>query len=267
MTIRKTIALPLALIAAGALTTGIVQQPVSASAATTSLPTGDVRSNGRTWHQSYREDFNTPAPLGSVLQKYPALTAYDGEHDTSGRGIYAPSKVLSVKDGNLDYWVHSENGQPLGATVMPAGWSTMTTGRVSIRYKTTDTAGYKFVGMLWPDRDDWNKGEIDWPEGDLGETPRPASGIPGSLRNGQLVFDHSVEKHTTTDTTSYHVATTEWDSGIVRFYWDGTLVSQTTKAVPRSPMRVALQAETAILGSVPRSSSGHVDVDWVSIWK
>lgn len=267
--------------AAGALVLGAAQVPSASQAATatpsaattiattsTAMPTGDVTDNGRTWHQVHDEDFTTPAPLGTVLSRYPALAAYDGQHDTSGRGVYAPGKVLSVEHGDLDFWLHSEGGQPLVASVLPDGYTSQTTGRVSIRYTTTATPGYKFVGMYWPSDDDWDEGEIDWPEGDLGSTVRPASAIPGTYRDGAMTFDHAVETPSrSTQSSGYHVVTTEWDHGIVRFYRDGVLVSATRKAVPTTPMRVTLQAETAITGAVPASSSGHVDVDWVAIWR
>ena len=270
-TIRKRrVATGVALAAAGALVLGITQQAAlpSASAATsTAIPKGNVTSNGRIWKQSYAEDFGRTAPRGTVLARYPRLGVYDGYSDTSGRGRYAPGKVLSVANGALDFFLHSENGQPLVAAVLPDNYKPHTTGRVSIRYKTTATPGYKFVGMFWPTDNDWNKGEIDWPEGDLGSKVRPASAIPGTMSGGMVRFDSSVQQFTkTTQSSGYHIATTEWDHGIVRFYWDGALVSSTRKAVPKNPMRVTLQAETAITGPVPASASGHVDVDWISIW-
>ena len=252
---------------AAATATPVPAAAAGTSTASTSVPRGDVTSNGRTWKQAYAEDFTTNAALGSVLSTYPQLGAYSGYSDTSGRGYYAPDKVLSVSNGNLDFWLHSEGGQPLVATVLPDGYQPHTTGRVSIRYKTTNTDGYKFVGMLWPSSNDWNEGEIDWPEGDLGSTVRPASAIPGTMSNGMMTFDSSIQQHSaSTQSSGYHVATTEWDHGAVRFYWDGALVSTTHSAVPTDPMRVTLQAETAIGGDVPASASGHVDVDWVSIW-
>ena len=36
------------------------------------------------------------------------------------------------------------------ATILPDNYAAHTTGRVSIRYKATQTPGYKFVGMFWP---------------------------------------------------------------------------------------------------------------------
>ncbi|MBT2503014.1 glycoside hydrolase family 16 protein [Curtobacterium sp. ISL-83] len=194
---------------------------------------------------------------------------YDNQKDTSGQGLYSPSKVLSVADGALDFNLHSEDGQPLVAAVMPDGYAPHTYARMSIRYKTTNTDGYKFVGMLWPSSNVWNEGEIDWPEGDLGQSVRPVSHIPGSYNasTGSMAVDRTAERYTSSDTTGWHTATTEWDKGIIRFYWDGQLISSTTKAVPTTPFRVTLQAETFIgEGTVPKTTDGHVDVDWVSVW-
>lgn len=266
---KRRVATGAAFAAAGALVIGLTQQaaPSVAADSLAAMPQGDVTSHGRTWKQSYAEDFSRDAPLGSVLEEYPEMQAYSGYSDTSGRGLYDPDRVLSVEDGNLDFWLHSEDGRPRVATVMPDGYEPHETGRVSIRYKTTDTPGYKFVGMLWPTDDDWNKGEIDWPEGDLGSPARPASAIPGTWSNGMMRFDSSVQRDTSSAQSSgYHVATTEWDHGVVRFSWDGQLVSVTRTAVPKDPMRVTLQAETAITGEVPWWADGHVDIDWISIW-
>jgi hypothetical protein len=232
-----------------------------------SMPEGSVLSNGRIWSQSYAEDFNTAAPLGKVLRTYPEMQAYDGFADTSGQGLYAPNKVLSVSNSNLDFFLHSENGRPLVASVMPDGYKPHTTGRISIRYKTDDIYGYKFVGMFWPSSDNWNDGEIDWPEADLGSKPRPASAIPGSMSGGNMQFRPSFETFAATDQSEYHIATTEWDKDAVRYYWDGKLVAAVTDAVPKKAMRVTLQAETFLgQGTVPKNTSGHLDIDWISIW-
>ncbi|AMM20526.1 hypothetical protein AX769_10665 [Frondihabitans sp. PAMC 28766] len=231
------------------------------------MPVGDVVSNGRTWHQTYAQNFDTDAPLGTFTQKYPTMATYSGFKDTSGQGLYAPDKVLSVSNGNLDFYLHSENDQPLVAAVMPDDYAPHVTGRVSIRFKADSTLGYKFVGMFWPEDDNWNEGEIDWPEADLGATPRPASAMPGTFANGSMHFMPATEMFADSNTTGYHVATTEWDKNAVRFYWDGQLVSTVTNAVPTTAMRVTLQAETFIgEGTVPKNTSGHLDIDWISIW-
>ena len=253
--------------AAGAATVPASSKATATIPNSTAMPKGNVTTNGRVWKQSYRQDFSTPAARGTVLAKYPGLGVYDGFNDTTGQGRYAPAKVLSVAGGVLDFLLYSDNGQPLAAAVMPDGYAPHRTGRVSIRYKTTKTDAYKFSTILWPSSDDWNEGEVDWPEANLGARPRPASAVPGTLSARGMQFEPGKETFAPTDTTQFHVATTEWDKGIVRFYWDGKLVTSTTKAVPKTAFRVSLQAETTTSGAtVPKSAYGHVSVDWVSIW-
>lgn len=263
-------ALTVAVLAAGAVADTSAPAPASAAppanAYTTTAPKGNVVSNGRTWKQTYRQDFDTAAPTGTVAKRYPGMGLYDGFADTSGQGRYTPSKVLSVSNSALDFYLKSDAGRPMAAAVMPDGYKPHTTGRVSIRYKTTNTPGYKFVVMLWPNSDNWNEGEIDWPEATLGAKPRPASAVPGSMSTRGMVFQPERETFAPTDTSLYHVATTEWDRTAVRFYWDGKLVASTTKAVPTKPMRVTLQAETDTGSRTPAKASGHVKVDWVTIY-
>jgi beta-glucanase (GH16 family) len=269
-------ALSIALVASTSLAAGApagaAALPASSKATSTvpdgrAIPKGNVTTNGRTWKQTFRTGFDSAAPLGQFASKYKGIGLYDGYTDTSGRGKYAPSKVLSVKGGVLDFALHTEKGQPLVAAIMPDGYAPHKTGRVSIRYKTTNTAGYKFVGMLWPSSDDWNEGEIDWPEADLGSRPRPASAVPGTLSPSGMRFEPGKQVFAGSDTTAWHVATTEWDKGIVRFYWDGKLVASTTKAVPKTAFRVTLQAETAIGSApIPPKAVGHVSIDWIAIW-
>jgi Glycosyl hydrolases family 16 len=225
------------------------------------MPVGDLPG----WTQTYAQDFNTPAALGKFASTYPGISTYDGQKDTSGHGLYSPAKVLSVSNSSLDFYLHSENGQPLVATVMPDGYKPHTYARVSIRYKADNIPGYKFVGMLWPVSDQWNEGEIDWPEGDLAGVVRPASAIPGTFSNGNMKFE--VGPNSPTDQTGWHVATTEWVKGAVRFYWDGQLIATDKQAVPTTPFRATLQAETAIgEGATPTNSSGHLDIDWITIY-
>lgn len=269
-------ALSIALVAATSLAAGApagaAALPASSKATSTvpdgrTIPKTNVTTNGRTWKQTFRAGFDSAAPVGKFAATYPRIGLYDGFTDTTGKGKYAPSKVLSVKGGVLDFALHTEKGQPLVAAIMPDGYAPHKTGRVSIRYKTTKTQGYKFSTILWPSSDDWNEGEIDWPEADLGARPRPASAVPGSWTPLGMRFEPGKETFAPSDSTGWHVATIEWDKGIVRFYWDGKLVSSTTKAVPTTAFRVTMQAETTTNGgAIPASAVGHVSVDWIAIW-
>lgn len=239
--------------------------PVAGSA----MPTGTIVSNGTTWTQVYAEDFLTNAPLGGVARAYPKMGFYGSGRDTSGYGYYAPNEVLSVSDSKLDFHLHSINGTPVVASILPDAYAPHVHARVSVRYRADAITGYKFVGMLWPNSNVWNDGEIDWPEGDLTRPVRPASALAGTVgrgKSGGPIFLPPTEMFAKTDQTQFHVATTEWTSAAVRFYWDGTLVAEVTQGVPTKPLRVTLQAETWInQGPPPTSSDGHVEIDWITI--
>jgi hypothetical protein len=266
---RRAIAFSTSLTIAGAL--GLAATEPAAAAPSSSMPVSDVLSNGRLWVPVFAEDFDTPAPAGDFLARYPDFSAYEGGTDTSGHGEYDPASVLSVEDGHLDFDLHSVDGVPRVSSISPGNYAAETTGRVSIRFRTSTTAGYKFVGLFWPDDGDWNEGEIDWPESlDLGSAPRPASAVPGSYdpTTQSMTFEPAQQDFASTDTTGWHIATTEWDHGIVRFFWDGALVASTTTAVPTTPMHLQLQAETAVDQPAPaEDATGHVDVDWITVWR
>src|SRR5579883_2828075 len=95
---------------------------MSQTASGQAIPTGDLAG----WHQIFKEDFNTNVPLGSFpgtvygnkFSVYP-----DGTPDTAGqqggRSVYYPSKVVSVKHGLLDLYLHAENGQRMAAAILP----------------------------------------------------------------------------------------------------------------------------------------------------
>ena len=106
------------------------------------MPKGDLAG----WRQVFDEDFTAPAPLGTFPgPNYSAKwTGYDGFLDTAKRGTYAPRKVLSVHDGVLDMYLHSENGQPQVAAPVPlvdVQWNGQTYGRYSMRFKSDRVEG------------------------------------------------------------------------------------------------------------------------------
>jgi hypothetical protein len=234
------------------------------------MPTGSLESEGTRWVPYLAEDFDRVAPLGELLAVYPRMSEYSGMRDTSGKGLYAPDQVVSVHDSVLDFHLHSNGSQPLVATVLPAGYRSYTHQRVSIRYRADEVPGYKFVMILWPLSGDWNEGEIDWPEGDLTGDVRPVSAIPGSYDPAKEAMTFLPEDPTVVSggQTDWHVATVEWTADAVRFYWDDELLETVTGAVPTTPMRVTLQAETIIHDDeVPTDVSGHVLVDWVVAYR
>ncbi|MDM7886673.1 MULTISPECIES: glycoside hydrolase family 16 protein [Curtobacterium] len=263
------------LVGAAALTgTVAVVLPTSARRADQAeaerMPTGALEEDGVRWVPYLAQDFDRDAAHGQLLSVYPAMAQYTGIRDTSGKGLYHPDEVVSVHDSVLDLHLRSEGGQPLVATVLPAGYRSYTHQRVSIRYRADDVPGYKFVMLLWPLSGNWDEGEIDWPEGDLGGDVRPVSAVPGSLDHstGKMTFLPEDAPTIPGGQEDWHVATMEWTAEAVRFWWDGELVASTTGAVPSTPMRVTLQAETTVDDRrVPADSAGHVLVDWVVAYR
>lgn len=254
-------------VAAAFATSDAIDPAGSASASSSTMPKGNVVSNGKTWTPVVSQDFSTPAARGTFAAKYSSSVAgYSGFKDTSGVGVYKPSAVLSVANGNLDWYLHSENGVPQVATVLPTGYTGQTYGRYAIKFRTDAVAGYKMAFMLWPTSDDWNDGEIDWPDGNLGGNAYPASAVAGSYSASKgMTFDGPDHSTAFTMGTGWHTAVTEWTKGKVRWYWDGKLAGQTTKAsgVPTTPMRWTLQVETNTnQQKVAASAAGHVQVAW-----
>ena len=230
------------------------------------MPVGDLPG----WKQTGAQDFDLSAARGRVGEMYgPDMRGYAGFPDTSGRGLYSPDSVLSVADGKLDYFLHEEEGgTPLVASVIPFGYSGQTYGRYSIRFRYDSLPGYKIAFMLWPSSDKWIEGEIDWPEGDLDGPLYGASAIKGSSKNGPMKFDPRHRVYSPTGPGDWHVATTEWTPGKVKWFWDGELIAQTTvpSGVPAKPMRWTLQAETSDRAdeTFPDSgTAGHLEIDWV----
>lgn len=231
------------------------------------MPVGNLPG----WRQTGAQNFTHSAALGQVAKVYGQdMAGYNGFHDTSGHGRYTPGDVLSVSGGSLNWKLHTVRGVHEVATPIPFGYRGQLYGRYSVRFRTTIAKGYKMAFLLWPTSNVWNDGEIDWPEGDFNTGyVRPASAIPGTYRpsTGTMTFDYAVMKQAPASTADgrWHVATTAWTPTAVRFYFDGKLLSKTTKAVPHKPMRLTLQVETAIGAPAPAGSVvGHVQVDWVT---
>jgi beta-glucanase (GH16 family) len=233
------------------------------------MPVGNLPG----WTQNYAQDFTTPAALGQIAAKYDnGMRGYDGFGDTSGHGVYRPDEVLSVSQGNLNFHIHTNaKGEHVTAAPILHDWASQTYGRYAVRFKTANLPGYKIAFLLWPSSDNWNEGEIDWPEGNLGAKMSPASAVKGSLTpQWTMTFDPPKRAYSATDSSAYHVARMDWTPGHVRFYWDDVLVTETTKTagVPTTPFRWTLQAETSTDGMVPnKSTAGNLMVDWVTSYK
>ncbi len=217
------------------------------------MPVGNLPG----WTQVFAEDFSTAVPLGGFEDSSYASKWWDYNFpDNTGSGVYDAAKTLSVHDGVLDMWLHTAGGHALTGAIGHSNPS-QTYGRYSVRFRADSMPGYAAAFLLWPDSNNWNEGEIDFAE--------------GAFDSSIMMFDHCVGAPR--DNCSYHLpgvswtgwhtATTEWVPGHVNFYLDDTLIG-TGPSSPTTPMHMVLQTEAT--GNPAPSVSGHVLIDWVSIW-
>jgi beta-glucanase (GH16 family) len=232
------------------------------------MPVGDIAG----WHQIFSDDFTTSVPVGSFPGSVYAgkWTAYpDGWKDTSKNGTYYPSKVLSVQNGVLNMYLHTENGihmvsapEPTlpGAVGHEGG---LLYGRYTVRFRADSVPGYKTAWLLWPDSETWPQGgEMDFPEGDL-------TGTIDAFMHWQNGTSGSSQDAYSTNATyaSWHTATIEWLPTSVTFVLDGQVIGRSTSNIPNTPMHLVLQTETSLNGVAPaNSAAGNVQIAWVAAY-
>ncbi len=242
--------------------------PVLGGRSTGSMPVGNLPG----WKQVFTQDFKTDVPLGSFRQSsyMKDLFPYTGG-DTYGHGEYDATKVNSVSGGILDWFLHKEDGQSYVSAIVPeipsSHWGQLY-GRYSIRFRSEVVPGYKIAFLLWPDSNDWDQGEIDFPE-----TTSLENGGNSIYANLYPVGDRSVSDSTgfTTNTPpaskSWHIATIEWAPNSLTYILDGVKLGTKTHGIPNTPMHWVWQVETAVGGPAPGSdASGHVQVDWATMY-
>lgn len=230
------------------------------------MPVGDLTG----WRQVLAENFNVNVTAGNFpgTAYSKTFSAYpDGWKDTSGNGTYMSSKVNSVSGGILDFYLRTENGVVLVAAPTPklnqsSSPGDQLYGRYAVRFRADAVPGYKTAWLLWPASDNWEEGEIDFPEGDLTGTISGFSHCAGPNPAANCLVASTNQRF-----TSWHTAVTEWIPGKVTFYLDNEQIGTTTRNVPSNPMHWVLQTETVLDGAKPPpTASGHVQVDWVAAW-
>jgi hypothetical protein len=231
------------------------------------MPVGDVRG----WHQVFTDNFTTNVRLGSfpsaVSSKWGAYP--DGWHDTSGRGTYMPSKVVSVQNGVMNLHIHTENGIHMVAVPYPlipraSSHNGRLYGRYAVRFRADPLAGYKTAFLLWPDSEVWPRdGEIDFPEGNLNTTISAFMHRQGGTRGG------ADDAYRTSKTyPSWHTAVIQWGPSATTFILDGATIGTSTRGIPKTPMHWVLQTETALHGRGPsHRTAGDVQIDWVTVYR
>ncbi|MCG2798893.1 MAG: glycoside hydrolase family 16 protein [Cellulomonas sp.] len=246
----------------------------SATGSTTSAsraPVGDLPG----WKQVFVENFDTSSPLGGFTSSTYASSwvAYRGFADTSQRGWYDPAKVISVGNGALDWYVHSEQGVHYVSALVPkvpsTGWG-QTYGRYSFRFRADVLPRYKIAFLLWPDSNNWGEGEIDFPEtADLSAGQKIGAALHpyGDTTTGTPSASRVVVTDVDAASSGWHVATIEWSAGRVVAILDGVTVGSDTFQVPTTSFHLVFQVETALDGAAPAdATAGHVQLDWVTMY-
>lgn len=235
------------------------------------------------WTQVLTDDFDTAFSVGAVngtTGAFPSpyatkLFAFaDGTFDTAHNtndppgsvGIYQPSTVLSAASSVLKVDPFVSGGVPKAASVVvlnpTSGW-----GKIYGRYTVcarivTANSGWKLAWLLWPDSGTWpNDGEIDWPEGTI--TSSPAG---NTHHSGDATDDYDHYESGTAYSSGWHVYTTEWAAGWVRYYMDGVVVGTSWAQIPTNAMHWILQTETDYKISQP-TLGASIEIDWVAMWE
>ena len=247
------------------------------------MPVGNLTG----WTQVFTDDFTTNLPLGgfSGCDAYwkqcsglPADVrakwfAYPDNWKDSVVGTYMPSKVMSIQNGLMNLYLHTENGVHMVSApepLIPGGTGSeggLLYGRYAIRFRADQLPGYKTAFQLWPDSETFPRdGEIDFPEGDLG----------GTQYSTMYGFVHHQGATSGSDQDwfgsgvpygAWHTAVIEWRPASVTFILDGRTIGTSTTRIPNTPMHWILQTPTTDSTSVSDSTAGNLQIDWVAVWK
>ncbi len=244
-----------------------IPTPISAPVATLSgLP---PTASNQGWKQIFSEDFNTDVPVGSFPGKVYGneFTVYpDRTKDTAGQqgapSRYYPSRVASVSNGMLNLYLHTEDGTPMGAAILPVLPGNHLYGKYTIRFRADALPGFKVAWLLWPDSENWpHDGEMDFPESGLDKTMNAFM----HYQNGTSGSDQDVYPSTATY-TSWHTTSIEWSPQEVHFILDGQSIGTSTAHIPDTPMHWVIQTEACTPSCPDASTAGNVQIDWMAAY-
>jgi hypothetical protein len=229
------------------------------------MPVGDLPG----WNQVFANDFNTNVSLGD----FPG-SAYGNEFsvyadntpDTAGQqgapSRYEPSQVISVSNGLLNLYLHTANGTPMGAAILPTIPGNHLYGKYTVRFRSDSLEGFKVAWLLWPDDGVWpGNGEIDFPEGDL------SGSISAFMHHQGATSGSDQDAYSSPATfTSWHTASIEWTPDSVNFILDGKSIGTSTTRIPDTPMHWVLQTESCLTSCPAASTAGNLQIDWVTAY-
>jgi beta-glucanase (GH16 family) len=235
------------------------------SAADQASPSGEAAPVGDLpgWTQTFVDDFDTPVDRGSFPGPYASSwLPYDGFTDTADIGTYRAS-AISVADGMLSLGVSALGDDITSSAVVPlvdGRWGGTTYGRYSVRLRSDPVPGYSAAFLLWSDENDWDDGEIDFPEGHLDKNVRAYNHTPGDPA------ENSFARRTAVPFSEWHTYTIEWKPDEIVFSIDGVPIGTTRSDIPTATMHWVMQIETS-KKRPPEGVAGAVQVDWAAIYR
>ena len=218
-----------------------------------------------------------PASVDAKWWAYP-----DGWPGTPTTGTYYPSKSLSIGNGIMNYYIHSQsiNGTERHIIDAPVpklsgasgSWGGQTYGRYIVRMKVDSMSGYHLSFLLWPDDNNWpTEGSIDWPEAEFDQNITDAF---LQWRDSTTCNLSSCEQDyypsNTAMSSGWHTYEIDWTESAVSFFIDRHLVGRSTDPakIPDTAMHLVLQVGTSFYEGIPSDAeAGNVQLDWVTVYR
>jgi len=260
---------PMPPVPSGAPTTHAPESPVTADADppgdSAASPSGEAAPVGDLpgWTQTFVDEFETPVAGESFPGPYrSSWLPYDGFTDTSDLGVYR-AEAVSVDGGVLALGVAATAEEATSSAVVPlvdGRWGGQTFGRYSVRLRSDPVPGYSASLLLWSDDNDWDDGEIDFPQGHLDDVVRAYNHTPGDPSV------NSYAQRTDVPFDEWHTYTIEWKPDEIVYLIDGETIGTARSDIPTASMHWVMQIETA-QGGPPDGVRGAVQVDWATIYR
>jgi hypothetical protein len=267
----------------GATGPSTVSGASTASASAVPMPTGDIPG----WHQIFADDFPTDVPVGGfsgcdqgtvrTCSGLPSAVeakwwAYpDGWKDTSGQGVYMPSRTMSIADGMMHLHMYTAGGTTMVAAPVPkipdpvGSEGGQLYGRYAIRWMVkAPTDSFKLAWLLWPDSEKFPAdGEIDFPEGQInGDITAYMHRQNATADNDQNEFDSPVPI-----SSGWHTSVVEWTASTCTFILDGSVIGTATSRIPNTPMHWILQSETVPDRVTNGSVAADIYIAWAAVYR
>jgi hypothetical protein len=267
----------------GAAGPSTVSGASTASASAVPMPTGDIPG----WHQIFADDFPTDVPVGGfsgcdqgtvrTCSGLPSAVeakwwAYpDGWKDTSGQGVYMPSRTMSIADGMMHLHMYTAGGTTMVAAPVPkipdpvGSEGGQLYGRYAIRWMVkAPTDSFKLAWLLWPDSEKFPAdGEIDFPEGQInGDITAYMHRQNATADNDQNEFDSPVPI-----SSGWHTSVVEWTASTCTFILDGSVIGTATSRIPNTPMHWILQSETVPDRVTNGSVAADIYIAWAAVYR